>query len=45
MREELQRKKLRVRAGKGAWEFERRLEEGRGNDLARKMSAGDESEK
>lgn len=30
---------------KRAWEFERRLEEGRGNDLARKVFAGDENEK
>lgn len=45
VREELQRERLRERVGKGAWEFERRLEGGRGNDLARKVSAGDESEK
>lgn len=35
LREELQREKLRVRAGRRAWGFERRLEEGRGSGLAR----------
>ncbi|EZA50331.1 hypothetical protein X777_11275 [Ooceraea biroi] len=36
VREELQRDKLRGRAGKRAWGFERRLEERRGSELARK---------
>ncbi|XP_067203031.1 uncharacterized protein [Linepithema humile] len=36
VREELKREKLRGRAGKRAWEFERRLEEGKGSDLAKK---------
>jgi len=35
MREELQREKLRGRAGKRSWRFEKRLEEGRGEGLAR----------
>lgn len=35
LREELQREKLRVRAGRRTWGFERRLEEGRGSSLAR----------
>jgi len=35
MREELQKEKLRGRAGRRAWEFEKRLEEGRGGGLAR----------
>jgi len=33
---ELQREKLRRRAGRSAWNFERRLEEGRGGIIARK---------
>jgi len=36
IREELQRDKLRVRAGRRAWESEERLAEGRGNELARR---------
>lgn len=36
VREELQKGKLRERAGKGALSFKRRLEEGRGNKLARR---------
>lgn len=36
VREELQREKLRIRAGRRVWSFERRLEEGRGSNLARK---------
>lgn len=36
VREELQREKLRGRAGRRAWRFEERLEEGRGSDIARK---------
>lgn len=36
MREELQREKLRERAGKRAWEYEKRLEEGRGGELAQR---------
>jgi len=36
VREELQREKLRGRAGGRAWSFERRLEEGRGGIIARK---------
>lgn len=35
VREELQREKLRVRAGMRAWSFERRLGKGRGSELAR----------
>lgn len=35
VREELQRKKIRVRAEMTAWKYERRLEEGRGSELAR----------
>lgn len=35
MREELQREKLWERAGRRAWGFEKRLEEGKGNELAR----------
>jgi len=35
VREELQREKLRSRAGRRAWGFEKRLEEGRGSALAR----------
>jgi len=35
IREELQREKLRTRAGRRAWSFEKRLEEGRGSELAR----------
>lgn len=31
----MQREKLRVRAGKRAWSFERRTEKGRGSELAR----------
>lgn len=31
VKEELQREKMWERAGKRTWEFERRLEEGRGN--------------
>lgn len=31
----MQREKLRGRAGRKAWMFERRLEEGRGSDLAK----------
>lgn len=36
VRAELQRKKLRVRAGMRVWGFEKRLEEERGSELARK---------
>lgn len=36
VREELQREKLRIRAGRRAWNYERRLEEGKGSKLARK---------
>jgi len=36
IREELQRDKLRVRAGRRAWGFEERLAEGRGSELARR---------
>jgi hypothetical protein len=36
IREELQRDKLRGRAGRRAWGFEERLAEGRGSELARK---------
>lgn len=35
VREELQREKIRIRAGMRAWGYERRLGEGRGNELAR----------
>lgn len=35
VREEIQREKLRERAGKRTWEFEKRLEEGKGSKLAR----------
>ena len=36
MREEIQRDKLRSRAGRRAWAYEKRLDEGRGSELARK---------
>lgn len=36
IREELQREKLRNRAGKRAWRFEKRLEEGRESEIVRK---------
>jgi len=36
VREEIQREKLCVRAGKRAWEYERRLREGKGSEIARK---------
>lgn len=35
VKEELQREKIRGRAGRGAWSFENRLEKGRGNKWAR----------
>lgn len=35
VRENLQRDKLRERAGRRAWGYERRLEEEKGNELAR----------
>lgn len=35
VKEELQRNKLRGRAGRRAWGYERRLEEGKGSELAR----------
>ncbi|XP_067217103.1 LINE-1 retrotransposable element ORF2 protein [Linepithema humile] len=35
VREELQREKLRGRAGRRAWRFEKRLDEGRGSEIAR----------
>ena len=34
VREEAQRDKLRTRAGKRAWNFEEKLKEGRGGELA-----------
>ncbi|KAL6418089.1 hypothetical protein ACFW04_012823 [Cataglyphis niger] len=36
VREELQREKLRGRAGRRGWRFEKRLEEGRGSGIARR---------
>jgi len=36
IREELQREKLRTRAGRRAWKFEERLAEGRGSELTRR---------
>lgn len=36
VREELQRNKLRVRAARRAWEFQDRLREGKGSDIARR---------
>lgn len=36
VREKLQGEKLRDNAGKRAWEFKKRLEEGNGSELARK---------
>lgn len=36
VREKLQREKLRENAGRRAWEFKKRLEEGKGSELARK---------
>lgn len=36
VREELQREKIKERAGRRAWGFERRLEEGKGGELVRK---------
>lgn len=35
VREKLQKDKLRERAGRRAWGYERRLEEGKGSELAR----------
>lgn len=35
MREEIQREKLKGRAGLRAWGYEKRLEEGKGGELAR----------
>lgn len=35
LREELQRDKLRVRAGRRAWSFEQRLASGKGSEMAR----------
>lgn len=35
VREKLQRDKLRERAGRRAWGYERRLQEGKGSELAR----------
>jgi len=42
VREELQREKIRCRAWRRAWGFERRLEEGRGGAIARKWLGGEE---
>ncbi|XP_024883667.1 trichohyalin-like [Temnothorax curvispinosus] len=36
VRDELEREKMRARASKRAWKFERKLEEGRGGEIARK---------
>lgn len=36
VRKKLQRKKIREKAAKKAWEFEKRIEQGRGGELARK---------
>jgi len=36
IREELQRDKLRVRAGRRAWGFAKRLVEGKGSELTRR---------
>lgn len=36
VREELQRDKIKGRAGTRTWGFERRMEEGKGSELARK---------
>jgi len=36
IRDELQRDKLRVRAGRSAWGFEKRLAEGKGSELVRR---------
>ena len=36
VRDELEREKMRTRASKRAWKFERKLEEGRGGGIARK---------
>jgi hypothetical protein len=35
VRDELEREKMRTRASKRAWKFERKLEEGRGGGIAR----------
>jgi len=35
VREEVKRNKLRERAGRRAWSFEKRLEEGKGSELTR----------
>lgn len=35
VREKLQKDKLREKAGRRAWGYERRLEEGKGSELAR----------
>ncbi|KMQ81435.1 hypothetical protein RF55_26332, partial [Lasius niger] len=43
IREEMQRNKLRGRAARRAWNFEKRLEEGKGGELARKcLEEGEE---
>lgn len=36
VREEIQREKKRGKAGRRAWNFEERLRQGRGSDIARK---------
>lgn len=35
VREELNREKLNIRAGRRTWGFEKKLREGKGSDLAR----------
>lgn len=35
VREEMQREKVRVRAGKRAWSWEKKMEEGKGSEIAR----------
>lgn len=36
VREEIQRDKLRIKAGKRAWKFEKKLRAGQGSSIARK---------
>lgn len=36
IREELQREKLRIRAGRKAWGWEKRMREGKGSEIARR---------
>lgn len=44
MREEVERDKLKGRAGLRAWKFEKRIEEGRGGRWARRWGGREEEE-